>query len=166
MQRLLMQTPLASSVAVQAHTEFYGGDLALGRDRSGLRTPPIPEGFLRSRDVVIGTLKAGDLALYNQQVLHCGSANESPDRVRRQFYVSFKDKSVRNLDGTPVAARASMRPAFQNKLTLGDIRTELRALEGQEARVVKGGGAGLFGDLDLIDAAEVRAPAVVEDTEA
>jgi hypothetical protein len=80
----------------------------------------------------------GDLALYNQQVLHCGSANLSEDRVRRQFYLSVRDPTV------PVQARASMRPAFVNKLTLGQIRDEIAS------------STGLFERLDALDAACMR----------
>jgi len=114
----------------EAHTAFYGGDLQGGRDTSGLRSPPICTEFLKSRKVVVGMLKAGDLALYNQQVLHCGSANESEDKVRRQFYVSFRNEAA-----AKVKARASIRPAFKDQLTLGQIREELARLnlEGREA---------------------------------
>ena len=54
-----------------------------------------------------------------------------------------------------------MRPAFQNKLTLGDILAELRALDGQQVRSVEGrpDERGIFEELDLIDATEVREPA-------
>ena len=78
--------------------------------------------------------------MYNQQVLHCGSANESADRVRRQFYVSVRDMSVKGVN-----ARASIRPALLDKLTLGDVRDELRLLRaGDEAR--------RFAQLDAEDA--------------
>ncbi|EOD05302.1 hypothetical protein EMIHUDRAFT_198946 [Emiliania huxleyi CCMP1516] len=97
---------------VDAHTSFFGGDLSLGN--AGVRRPPIPEEFLRSREVKLGLLKAGDLALYNQQTLHCGSANESRDK------------------------------------------DELAALNGRRTRVDEGGGRGLFGKLDEVDALEVR----------
>jgi ectoine hydroxylase-related dioxygenase (phytanoyl-CoA dioxygenase family) len=123
----------------EAHTAFYGGSLEAGRDKMGLRIPPIPEAFLRSCPVRLSTLRAGDVALYNQQVLHCGSANDSPDRMRRQFYVSFRDASVQNVE-----ARASIRPALQGKLTLGEVRAELRGL--------KAGGGGVFEALDAADA--------------
>ncbi len=52
----------------EGHTAFYGGDLERGRDMSGFRTPPVNTEYLKTRPVVLGTLKAGDLALYNQQV--------------------------------------------------------------------------------------------------
>ena len=61
-------------------------------------------------------LKAGDLALYNQQTLHCGSANESRDKVRRQFYISMKNPLAQS------KLCASLRPAFRNKLTLGAMK--------------------------------------------
>lgn len=123
----------------EAHTAFYGGFLEAGRDKMGLRIPPIPEDFLRSCPVRLSTLRAGDVALYNQQVLHCGSANRSPDRVRRQFYVSFRDATVANVE-----ARASIRPALRGKLTLGEVRAELRGR--------KAGGGGVFEALDAADA--------------
>lgn len=135
----------------ETHIEFYGGDLARGRDTSGIQTPPICEGFLKSRKVVYGLLKAGDLALYNQQVLHCGSANESKDKLRRQFYVSF-----RNQASAGVKARASIRPAFKNQLTLGEIREELASLK--QAKKLSTGGeapgtyASRFAELDELDA--------------
>merc|ERR1719291_415542 len=88
----------------EAHTAFFGGDIERGRDLHGFRKPPVPEEFLRSRQVALGTLKAGDLALYNQQMLHCGSANES-DRTRRQFYVTVRNPDV------PLRAVKSIRPA-------------------------------------------------------
>ena len=117
------------------HTAFYGGDLARGRDTVGTRTTPIQEDYLASKNVKLGLLKKGDVALYNQQVLHCGSANESTDRVRRQFYISVRDPTVKG-----VAARPSIRPALRGKLTLGQVRGELR-----ERR-------GLFEELDAADA--------------
>ena len=126
----------------EAHTAFYGGDISIGRDTSGMRTPPICEDFLRAQPVKLGLLKAGDCALYNQQTLHCGSANESEDRVRRQFYISMRNAAVK------VKARASIRPAFRNKLSLGEIRQELKLLKGETTR--EGGGA--FSKLDEVDA--------------
>ena len=71
----------------------------------------------------LGLLQKGDVALYNQQVLHCGGANVSPDRVRRQFYFSVRDFSVQGVE-----ARPSIRPAFVQKLTLGQVRDELKEL--------------------------------------
>lgn len=137
---------LPGTHTAEAHTAFYSGDLARGRDTSGLRAPPVPEEFLKSRPVKLSLLKAGDCALYNQQVLHCGSANESPDRVRRQFYISMRD--VR----TKVKARASIRPAFRNKLSLGEIRAELKALKGGLVRPKDENGLpGLFEQFDAID---------------
>lgn len=135
----------------EAHTSFFGGDLSLGNAGvSGVRRPPIPEEFLRSREVKLGLLKAGDLALYNQQTLHCGSANESRDKVRRQFYISMKNPLAQS------KLCASLRPAFRNKLTLGAMKDELAALNGRRTRVDEGGGRGLFGKLDEVDALEVR----------
>jgi len=126
----------------EAHQHFYGGAMeahdAMAHQSAGLRSPPIATDFLASRQVKLGTLRAGDLALYNQQVLHCGSANLSEDRVRRQFYLSVRDPTV------PVQARASMRPAFVNKLTLGQIRDEIAS------------STGLFERLDALDAACMR----------
>lgn len=134
----------------QTHTEFYGGDLERGRDMSGVRTPPICEDFLRSREVRYGLLKAGDLALYNQQVLHCGSANESQDKRRRQFYISFRD-----LKAGPVKARASIRPAFKEALSLGEIKEELSGLKRAEKHGAGGDGfASRFAELDRIDTTE------------
>ena len=110
---------------------------------------------------MIGTLKAGDLALYNQQVLHCGSANESPRSrpaaVLRLFQGQECAQSRRHScrgQGEHAAG------AFQNKLTLGDILAELRALDGP-VRSVEGrpDERGIFEELDLIDATEVREPA-------
>lgn len=126
----------------ECHTAFYGGDLQVGHDTSGMRPPPICEDFLRSREVVWADLKAGDLALYNQQVLHCGSANESPDKVRRQFYVSFRNEAA-----LKVKCRSSIRPAFKDQLSLGQIRQELDDMKGRGAEV-----EGLFAALDQRDA--------------
>ena len=102
---------------------IFGRDVHLsrGRDTVGTRTTPIQEDYLASKNVKLGLLKKGDVALYNQQVLHCGSANESTDRVRRQFYISVRDPTVKG-----VAARPSIRPALRGKLTLGQVRGELR----------------------------------------
>lgn len=105
-----------------AHSDFYGGDLVAAAENSGLRQAPVATEFLRERPVALGLLKKGDLACYNQQVLHCGSANRS-DRIRRQFYISFRNPAV------PVKARASMRPSFRNQLTIGEMRQELRRLQ-------------------------------------
>ena len=152
----------------ESHVAFYGGDLQGGRDMSGLRPPPLCGDFLSSREVVLGTLKAGDLALYNQQVLHCGSANESPDKIRRQFYVSFRNEAA-----AKVKARSSIRPAFKDKLTLGQIRQELEDMKtlaarraGEEGVGTQGGGTGpgteaeaplgRFAALDQLDAEEDR----------
>ena len=131
------------------HTSFYGGDLGRGKERTV--SPPIAEAFLRSRPVVLGTLRAGDVALYNQQVLHCGSANESPDQTRRQFYISFRNTAVK-FEGH-AALPFSMRPSFKNKLTLSAMRKELQLLDGATSRVAKGGKLGLMGDLDALDGA-------------
>ena len=87
MPRLPVQGPtvfLPGTHTKAAHTEFYGGDLAAARETNGVRTAPVAEEFLRGRPVALGLLKIGDLACYNQQVLHCGSANESEDKVRTQ----------------------------------------------------------------------------------
>jgi ectoine hydroxylase-related dioxygenase (phytanoyl-CoA dioxygenase family) len=129
------------------HTSFYGGDL--GRGKLKTVSPPIAEAFLRSRPVVLGTLKAGDVALYNQQVLHCGSANESPSQTRRQFYISFRNTAV-PFDGHATLP-FSIRPPFKNKLTLSSMQAELRLLDGATSRVAEGGKAGLLGDLDALD---------------
>ena len=126
-----------------AHSEFYGGDLVAAAETSGIRTAPVAEDFLRTRPVALGLLKKGDLACYNQQVLHCGSANRS-DRIRRQFYISFRNPAVK------VKARASMRPAFRNQLTIGKIRKELAAMYGPGG---DGVGTGLFSGLDVKDQA-------------
>jgi len=123
------------------HTIFYGGDLSRGTDANGQRTNPVNEEYLGSKTVKLGLLKKGDVALYNQQVLHWGSANESEERVRRQFYVSVRDTSVKG-----VRARASIRPALLNKLTLGEVRDELATMR-------KGGKPERFEALDTMDAA-------------
>jgi len=74
-----------------AHTEFYGGNLEAGRERSGLRIPPIPEEFLKGRRVQLGTLRAGDVAIYNQQVrgylqnIGISPSGEPLTRFRRSF---------------------------------------------------------------------------------
>lgn len=135
----------------ECHASFYGGDIDRGKDRNGFRTAPIPQEFLRSRPVVLGTLKAGDVALYNQQVLHCGSANTSPDQTRRQFYVSFRNTAV-SFPGH-AAIPFSIRPSFKNKLSLGSLQTELRLLDGAASRTAEDGNTGLFGDLDAVDCA-------------
>ena len=124
------------------HTLFYGGDLERGRDTTGQRTNPIAEAYLASKPVKLGLLKKGDVALYNQQVLHCGSANDS-DRTRRQFYVSVRDPTIKG-----VAARPSIRPAFRAKLTLGEVRAELKALDGELCRE-----GGVFEAMDQADQA-------------
>lgn len=123
----------------EEHTAFYGGDLQRGLDTTGQRTTPIAEGYLRGKTVKLGLLKKGDAALYNQQVLHCGSANLSADKVRRQFYFSVRDPTVKG-----VAARPSIRPALRNQLTLGEVRDGLEALRA-------GGEAGRFVELDAAD---------------
>ena len=127
----------------EEHTAFYGGDLDRGRDTTGQRQSPIAEEYLASKEVKLGLLKKGDVALYNQQVLHCGSANDS-DRIRRQFYISVRDPTVKG-----VAARPSIRPAFRGKITLGEMRAELKALGGAESRE----GGGLFHKFDEADQA-------------
>lgn len=123
----------------EEHTAFYGGDLTQGRDTTGQRNP-IQEEYLKSKTVKLGLLKKGDCAIYNQQVLHCGSANESPDRVRRQFYISVRDNNVKGVN-----AFASIRPAMRNRLTLGAVRDEI-------ASIRKGEGSPLFDELDALDA--------------
>ena len=125
----------------ECHKTFFGGDLAIAHDPRGVRRPPVPEEFLKSRPVKLGLLKAGDCALYNQQTLHCGSANQS-DRTRRQFYISVRNPNV------DAKTQASIRPSFLKGLPLADMRAELKAL--------KAGGGGLFAKLDERDAAVVR----------
>lgn len=108
------------------YTEFYGGDYerAQYEQATGHRTNPVPKEYLRSRPVKLGLLKKGDVVLYNQQTLHAGGANVSPDRIRRQFYFSVRDLSVDD-----VHFCASIRPSLLGKLTLGEVRTELAALK-------------------------------------
>ena len=113
---------------------FYGAGALNAADRQGVRSnAPVDEAFLKSRPVKLGLLKKGDCALYNQCVLHCGSANKSPDRPRRQFYVSFRDPSCGALD-----ARPSIKPEYKTtdhkapRLTLGSVRAELRKLAAGE----------------------------------
>lgn len=136
----------------EAHNAFFGGDLSVAADNSGIRRPPPNEEFLRSRPVKLGLLKAGDLALYNQQTLHCGSANESP-RTRHIFYIS-----VKNPLSQPKAC-ASIRPDLNNKLTMRDMRDELAALKAADTSSGDpNGGSGLFAKLDALDAARAREP--------
>ena len=131
---------LPGTHTAEEHTAFYGGNLERGRDVTGQRQAPVAEDYLKSKTVKLGLLSKGDCALYNQQVLHCGSANESPDRVRRQFYVSVRDMSVKGVN-----ARASIRPALLDRLTLGDVRDELKLIRaGDEAE--------RFAQLDAQDA--------------
>ena len=94
--------------------------------------------------MALGTLRAGDIALYNQQVLHCGSANESADRTRRVFYISVRNPAV-----AAIKASASIRTAFRNKMTLATLREELQ----------RPGGSPLFKELDAIDMAEIDSTA-------
>ncbi|KAL1503104.1 hypothetical protein AB1Y20_011167 [Prymnesium parvum] len=130
----------------EAHEAFYGGSLEAGRRLCGEGTlksnTPVNEEFLRGRVVQHALLKKGDCAVYNQCVLHCGSANLSP-HVRRQFYISMYNPKVQ------VRAKRSMRPAFRNKLTLKDISAELKALKGATSRP-----GGAFELLDAADRAE------------
>lgn len=114
---------LPGTHTAQAHAAFYGTALGHSAARHGLRQqPPVPEPFLRGARVAHGTLRMGDAALYDQTVLHCGSANRS-DRPRRQFYVSFINPSVPG-----VAARPSMLPGLRGQLTLAELRAELPGL--------------------------------------
>ena len=126
----------------EEHTAFYGGNLDVGRDHTGHRTNRINEDYIASKPVRLGLLSKGDVALYNQQVLHCGGANESPGRVRRQFYFSVRDFSVPG-----VQARPSIRPAFLQKLTLGEVRDEL-------VHVAAGRGSEQFAALHAKDTTE------------
>ena len=79
-------------------------------------------------------------------MLHCGSANRS-ERIRRQFYISWRNPAVKSA----VRCRASIRPAFRDRLTLGKIQAELKALGGATERVDADGRAGVFGELDKLD---------------
>jgi len=105
-----------------AHAAFYGQAVGNSAERHGLRQAPIAEAFLQTARVAYGTLAMGDCALYDQTVLHCGSANRS-DRPRRQFYFSFRNPDVAN-----IRPRSSMRLAYQNQFTLAELRAELALL--------------------------------------
>jgi len=100
----------------EAHDSFYGGT-----ESQEAGSKPGNEDFLRGQPVVRGMLRKGDCAVYNQQVLHCGSANTS-DKIRRQFYVA-----VRNAD-TTVKGFPSIRPPFLNQMSLKEMQAELKAL--------------------------------------
>ncbi|KAL3920347.1 MAG: hypothetical protein SGPRY_005282 [Prymnesium sp.] len=131
----------------EAHAAFYGSieaGLHLCGEGTLKSNTPVNEKFVSSRPVKHALLKKGDCAVYNQCVLHCGSANTSP-HLRRQFYISMYDPRVK------VRAKQSMRPSFRGKLTLGEITTELKLLNGHTSRP-----GGLFDRLDAADRAEAE----------
>ena len=107
----------------EGHDAFYAGAESGERGSTAGNKE-----YLRAQPVVRGVLRKGDCAVYNQQVIHCGSANTS-ENIRRQFYVA-----VRNAD-TKVKGYPSIRPAFLNQLSLQEVREELKAItKGQGGR--------------------------------
>lgn len=117
----------------EAHDAFYAGSLSEERGSTAGN-----EEYLRAQPVVRGLLKKGDCAVYNQQVIHCGSANTS-ESIRRQFYVAVRNAKT-NVKGYP-----SIRPSFLNQMSLSDVREELNGL----AR----GKGGRFEEMNLKDQA-------------
>lgn len=119
----------------EGHDAFYAGEEADSDERGSTAGN---EDYMRAQPVVRGMLKKGDCAVYNQQVIHCGSANTS-DQIRRQFYVA-----VRNAD-TKVKGYPSIRPSFLNQMSLQEVRAELKEL--------KKGNGGRFEEMNLKDQA-------------
>ena len=72
------------------------GDVALYNQQALQRRPSdaLPTPFRRLFDALLrltrGTHTHTHTHTHTPQVLHCGGANESPDRVRRQFYISAR----------------------------------------------------------------------------
>lgn len=76
----------------------------------------------------LSLLSAGDASLFDSRTLHCGTANRDPaDRSRYLFVLSFWNAAVDN-PGNP----GSIRPCYDQQLTLADVRADLFSTEVHE----------------------------------
>ena len=87
----------------------------------GTQEKPLPtnealDDTLRKADVVLSTLEAGDVVLFDARTLHCGNANQDPKNTRAIFNFSFRQP-----DSGPLGYEGSIRKGYENKLTLGDM---------------------------------------------
>ena len=69
----------------------------------------------------VGTLTAGEAAVYDGRLLHCGGANRS-DRLRMLFYVTVRAASAAGCD---VSGDGPEAASTQGSATLGELREEL-----------------------------------------
>lgn len=87
----------------------------------GTQEEPLPVGddnldpVLQKADVVISTMKAGDVVVFDARILHCGNANSS-DQTRALFNFSFRQP-----DSGPLGYQGSIRKAYENKITVGEL---------------------------------------------
>ena len=80
------------------------------------------QGFLAETPHVLSTLEAGDAAIYDSRVLHCGGANRSR-RPRVLLYLSLLHPQGPLATGrADVANVASIHPELIGRLTLADLR--------------------------------------------
>jgi len=87
--------------------------------------------YLQNKTPHVALLKAGDLVCYDPRVLHCGAENQ-PDsgNVRAMFTVGFRNPRVTKDFGW----KGSLRTAYSQKITLGDVTAALSGYDASSAR--------------------------------
>jgi hypothetical protein len=157
---------LPGTHTAEAHARFFDAAPSAGAaaagfggsdgDDSSQMVPASPkEELLSSRPKVRALLRAGDCALYDSRVLHCGTANrrqemeegadnaESSPSSRALFYFSFRNPAIGD-PGNPPSVRPDVGRA---QLRLSELREALAQARAQsqsprEAKAAGFGGGG------------------------
>ena len=112
-----------------AHAQFFHHD------------PDVKDALLTDSPTVVSTLGQGDVSIFDSRTIHCGTANVDSTRSRCLFYFSFLHPDIDDPQNP-----GSIRPAYDSRLTLTDLRS---ALPSSSSR--RGGIPSLFADLSRDD---------------
>ena len=88
----------------------------------GTQDAPLPgdtndmDRLLEQANVVVSTMKQGDLVVFDARVLHCGNADVNTETTRALFNFSF-----RRPDSGPLGYEGSIRKEYIGKKTLGEL---------------------------------------------
>eukprot|EP00977_Amphora_coffeiformis_P005264 scaffold1123_cov168-Amphora_coffeaeformis.AAC.32 len=87
----------------------------------GTQDDPLPcqedmNQVLENANVVIGSMKRGDVVVFDARVLHCGNANVCTETTRALFNFSF-----RHPDSGPLGYEGSIRKGYIDVKTLGEL---------------------------------------------
>lgn len=108
-------TWLPNTHTLAMHEQFQDETIAEGAAESP------KDALLRTRPAVLGTLPKGSCGLYDSRLLHCGGANQSSNRSRALFYLSFRNPKVPSV-GNP----GSIRRDMIGKWNLKSLQNELK----------------------------------------